>query len=168
MALCFSSAGPGSWEREQHHLMGLKKNMMKVTPHCATKRHPPGEENGTVRPELEVGGDWGSLSLHLAKGRPLSRLLCFSEPRQEGEKSQKLLTASEEKEPPFPQSLVFGSGQVAERAQWGWMKWPGDSLPIHVVGREKHSDWEIFLFWGEWIRTHETLESLREPFSPCM
>lgn len=58
-ALCFSSPGPGSWDREQHYLVGLKKNMTKFTPHCATKKHPPGEENGTAKPELGVGRVWG-------------------------------------------------------------------------------------------------------------
>lgn len=65
---------------------------MKITPHCATRNHPPGEENGTVKPELGAWGEQRPGSLYLAKVMALGkaivplRALCSG---KEGEKTVK-------------------------------------------------------------------------------
>jgi len=47
--------------------------------------------------------------------------LCLSEPHvleKKKRKESRTPNYMEEKEPPFPQSLAFGSGHMTERAMW--------------------------------------------------
>lgn len=97
---------------------GIKGNHNTVTPHCAIKNHPPGKKN-------QLQGLGGLRGLERDRGTFIwqesiphqdhcdTQSLVFWKGRRG--KSQEPPNYMEEKEPPFSQSLVFGSGHMTER-----------------------------------------------------